>query len=365
MKKNKFLTIFPLTENIHLTKDVGQIPFVFNKEFNFESTIATYKNDNINYIQNDIPGVKFIFINKIFKSENLNILFFILFNFWKFNIIQFYHISITKMLIGILYKILFFGKSKVFIKMDANSLLLEDSTWNFIRTNLYRILTKFINVISVENTIFYKFLLNKIKLNNIFLLPNGYLPVQEEHRKIYEKSNIFISVGRLGDENKAHHIAIKAFKLFYDENKNWKLILIGPIANDFLSYYNKFLKENPQLNDKIILTGSINNREKINEYYRKAKILLLTSISEGFPLVFAEAISNSCLIISSELPCAYDVTNNATFGAIFKQLDEKDLFEKMKDVEKKTDVIYTNDYLVFKNRYNWINLLKEIYLKLK
>ena len=50
MKKKKFLTIFPLTENVHLTKDVVMIPYVLYKEFGYESTIATYKNNNTNYI---------------------------------------------------------------------------------------------------------------------------------------------------------------------------------------------------------------------------------------------------------------------------------------------------------------------------
>lgn len=363
MKNKKFLTIFPLTENVHLTKDVGMIPYVLYKEFGYESTIATYKNNNTNYIKNEIPGVNFIFISKIFKSENLNVLIFILMNFWKFDIVQFYHISVTKMFFGIVCKILNFGKSKIFIKLDANILIMDRSIWGKEKISLYKLLSKFIDVISVESTQIFNFLSKEIKLNNIYLLPNGYLP--NASKSIVKKENIFIAVGRFGDENKAHHLVINAFKLFCEENINWNLILIGPIINNFDIFIKKFINENPHLKDKIIFTGIINSREKMMEYYQRAKIFVLTSKSEGFPLVFPEAISNSCLIISSELHCANDVTDIGKFGAVFKQSDEYDLFKKMIKVINNTDVIHTNDYFQFKEKFNWVNLLNEINSKLK
>lgn len=365
MKKKKFLTIFPLTENVHLTKDVGMIPYVLYKEFGYESTIATYKNNNTNYIKNEIPGVNFIFISKIFKSENLNVLIFILMNFWKFDIVQFYDISVTKMFFGIVCKILNFGKSKIFIKLDANILIMDRSIWGKEKISLYKLLSKFIDVISVESTQIFNFLSKEIKLNNIYLLPNGYLP--NASKSIVKKENIFIAVGIFGLERKAHHLAVNAFKSFCGENDNWNLILIGPIINDFENYFENFINKNPHLKNKIIFTGNIKDRKIINEYYQKAKVLLLTSKAdgEGFPLVFPEAISNSCLIISSELHCANDVTDFGKFGAVFKQSDEYDLFKKMIKVINNTDVIHTNDYFQFKEKFNWVNLLNEINSKLK
>src|SRR5690606_18185735 len=49
----------------------------------------------------------------------------------------------------------------------------------------------------------------------------------------------------------------------------------------------------------------------------KAKIFTLTSKLEGFPLVFSEAVNYGCLVISSDVDAAYDITKNGETGFIF------------------------------------------------
>ena len=45
----KFVTIFPSTENVHLLKDVGAIPYTFCKHLGYESTLVCIKNGEYPY----------------------------------------------------------------------------------------------------------------------------------------------------------------------------------------------------------------------------------------------------------------------------------------------------------------------------
>ena len=85
MKIKTFVTIFPHTENIHLIKDVGMIPYILQKHHDFDSYIATYNNGNYQFLDTEVKGLKIRFIKKIFRKDFFNILFFIVeFDFYVF-----------------------------------------------------------------------------------------------------------------------------------------------------------------------------------------------------------------------------------------------------------------------------------------
>ena len=89
----KFLTIFPNAENVHLIKDVGMIPYTLHREYGYDSTIASYKNGVYPYYETEVKGITQVFISKKFNNEILNVCWFILMNFRKYDILQCYHIS--------------------------------------------------------------------------------------------------------------------------------------------------------------------------------------------------------------------------------------------------------------------------------
>ena len=72
--------------------------------------------------------------------------------------------------------------------------------------------------------------------------------------------------------------------------KDWRVIFIGPIETNFKNIIENFYKDNPLLIDKVKFIGNINDKSKLFEWYNRSKVFCLTSRSEGFPLVFPEAI---------------------------------------------------------------------------
>ena len=81
----KFLTIFPNAENVHLIKDVGMIPYTLHREYGYDSTIASYKNGVYPYYETEVKGITQVFISKKFNNEILNVCWFILMNFRKYD----------------------------------------------------------------------------------------------------------------------------------------------------------------------------------------------------------------------------------------------------------------------------------------
>ncbi len=79
------------------------------------------------------------------------------------------------------------------------------------------------------------------------------------------------------------------------------------------------------MKDKIIFTGPIYDRNKLNEEYKKSKIFCLTSRFESFGLVFLEAMKNGCYLITSDIESSLDVTDNKKYGNIFPIDDVKEL----------------------------------------
>ena len=62
----RFLTVFPLLENVHLIKDVGMIPFVLHRDFGYDSTILSFDDaKGLNHLENEVKGLKKRLIKKL------------------------------------------------------------------------------------------------------------------------------------------------------------------------------------------------------------------------------------------------------------------------------------------------------------
>ncbi|WP_010589525.1 glycosyltransferase family 4 protein [Acinetobacter parvus] len=143
-------------------------------------------------------------------------------------------------------------------------------------------------------------------------LPNGFLNINK-FNNIKEKT--IITVGRLGTKEKDTEVFLRALENM--DLNDWKVKFIGPIDEKFYHVVEKFYANNPSLKNKVYFLGNIDDRDMLLQEYMKAKVFVLTSNSEGFPLVLTEAISNGCYIVSTDLAPVYDVTNNLEFGEVF------------------------------------------------
>ena len=96
MRKN-FVTLFPSTYNVNLTKDVGYIPYILYRNFGYNSAIVSFKNDSYIYLNQYVKGIKMEFLKK--GNERIACIKYILKNAKNIDILNMYHMSIGKSLL--------------------------------------------------------------------------------------------------------------------------------------------------------------------------------------------------------------------------------------------------------------------------
>lgn len=363
MNKNadgkKIITIFPECKNFHLVKDVGLIPYVLYKEFGFQSVILTYNNDDYSFLELDVKGVKIDFLKKYTNNRYLDVLIYLLKNTKKYDIIQFYHIDIRMLFVGVFSK-LFSKKCKYHIKTDVNKNFFI-ALKNGFRYHLVKYLFNKYDLVTIETYNLYEKAKIMFGSKSLKYMPNGFYP--EKISNTDNKQNQIITVGRIGDENKSNNILLEAFAKVSNLFPDWKLILIGEIESGFISFLNDYFSRYPFLQEKVILPGRIDDREIIDDYYSCAKIFVLTSKLEGFPLVFSEALNNNCVIVTSDIDAGYDVTDFGKVGKIFTYPDIDELAMKLEQqMVSFNNENLKNDLEALKNKFFLKNILEKQFL---
>lgn len=328
----RFLTVFPPATNVHLIKDVGMIPYILHKELNYESTLLCYKNDDYPYLDHEVKGLKIIFLKKIFHHSLPDVLFFFIFNARKYDVAQFYQLRRLNLLLSFFFKVVTLCKGKTYLKLDV-----DDNIMHYKPSRVAKYLFKRIDLISVENKTYLSYLNQQQVLGKeVFYVPNGFYDngVRREIN-LKAKQNIILTVGRIGTTQKATEVLCNAFKTFGAHNTDWTLEIVGSIEDHFKQFIANYYKENPSLKERVVFTGPIHNREKLEQHYRRAKIFALSSRYEGFPLVLTEAVKFGCYVISTDLPAARDVINMDQYGSIFPIDDEQALADQLKAISIK------------------------------
>lgn len=338
----RYVVLFPECKNVHLIKRVGMIPYKMKELYGMDSAIACYRNEEqYLYLETEVKGLKLDFIRKRFNNSRLDGLCYLFENAKKIDVLQIFHIHSTRNYYWIeLYKMLN-PSGKVYLMLDTNYGL-TNYEYTFGKSSLLRTIRKKIikkcALISAE-TESTAYGLSKKWGINVEWINNGFYFRKKTPIEYKDKENIICTVGRIGTFQKNNEVLLQAFKYFSQEHPDWKLKIIGAIEPVFNEYIDNFMKENTELIDKIIFLGEIQDRGKLFNEYKKAKIFALTSRWEGFAVSFMEALSAGCYIISSDVYCAYDITDYQRFGTIFPIGDVIGLAKCLKHACENEDIL--------------------------
>lgn len=89
--------------------------------------------------------------------------------------------------------------------------------------------------------------------------------------------------------------------------------------------------QNSHLKRQIKLVGPVADKAKLENYYARAKVFVLSSYSEGSPNVIGEALRNGCYIITSKISVWQDTFAKGA-GASFDHGDLAALEANMRQV---------------------------------
>lgn len=362
MRKN-FLHVCEEFEYTWIGKDNGMIPIYMHEIYGYESKILTVD------LKHDLPnserGISFVKVKRIFGFlgnfaywvkllKRYNIFKYLIKNAKEIDVIMLFHISRCSYWYSYIYKKLN-PKGKIYVKADFNLSVYQKelSVINNSPKNLKEFFRKkrekkeynkrkklipLVDLISYESLEAYNFMKDSYAgietKGKTMYLPNGYdnLFIEKNFKikNFEEKENIILTVGRLGTKEKNTELLLESLKEI--DLKDWKVILIGSETEELLKYKEKYLKENPELKEKIIFTGEIKDRKILYEYYNNSKVFVLPSKWESFGIVMVEAMAFGNYVITSNTCAANDITNYNNIGKIIKIDSKIELENSLKEV---------------------------------
>lgn len=154
----------------------------------------------------------------------------------------------------------------------------------------------------------FHFITSLPQSNKLCIINNPLTFASQESPSFESKKNEILYVGRLVPEKRVDKI-LKVWSSIQKQFPHWKLTIVGDGPE------RKFLER--LCNDQAIKRVHFVGFQKPIEYYSKAKIFLMASSFEGWPMTLAEAMSMGCVPVAehnfSSLP---DIIDHATNGII-------------------------------------------------
>lgn len=381
MKKLLFISTRKEFEKVRLYKDEGLLPYYLGKEYKLEvdflcSNIKKWMPEyfrNIKIIEKK-TYLQVFNKNKIMNNLFLDYILYIIKYSKKYDYLQFFQIHAAKSLLIFLYKLLN-PKGKVYLKLDIELKSIEQfNNENMIKKFCHRYMLKNIDLFSCETKECYQKILhnNILGINiskKIAYIPNGFDEeyLKENNIKIKsfeEKENVMITVGRIGTEQKNNEMLLESLNNI--DLKNWKIYIIGPYTEEFKIKYEKFIKNNQDKKESVILTGNIENKNLLYDYYNKAKVFLLTSRWGSFEIVLSEALRFGDYIITTNVGTATEITDNRKIGVV-TEIENIIQFknEVLKIIDNKINLEekYNKSLELSKRQFLWNEIVKDKKLK--
>lgn len=246
----------------------------------------------------------------------------------------------------VLFSCAFLGK-KIFIS--------EHSSYDAIGFKLgllRRIFYPFSNglsVLSKQDFKYFNFVKNKAIIYNPFAF---YKEFSEQEN--FNKENLIIFVGRLEDI-KGCDIFLNALKIA--DLKDFRVEILGDGSQK-----NELESLAKSLNINVKFLGSI---KEIQNFYKRAKIIVSSSKSEGLPNVLIESIFYKCLRVATPTNGAKELINDGVDGFLSKDFSPNELAKSIQKAISCDEKIIQNAYknianFKLENIYQkWLDLIKK------
>lgn len=313
-EKVQFVTLYPKCHNPGLMKDVGQIPNTLGNDYeNIEaklvSCIVNLDDENIKLL----TGMTIEKIPFVFNNDFLTGVVYIWRNAKNVDWFNFYHGGRRVYYWTKLYKLLN-PKGKVYLKMDLSYEGCKKYSGNNKERHIFNKTAFAVDIISVESEVI-KNLVKEFSDADVKLISNGYYSNDIlEIKKTSERNKEFITVGRLGTPPKATDLLLEAF---YKSSRvhDWNLRLVGPVDDLFVEYKEEFFRKYPEMKDRVFFEGPIYDKHRLYSLYNQARVFVLPSRWEGFPLVGPEASYCGCrMILTDIIPPFKELTCSGKYG---------------------------------------------------
>jgi glycosyltransferase involved in cell wall biosynthesis len=151
--------------------------------------------------------------------------------------------------------------------------------------------------------------LHRVREDEVYVVWNG-IDLQEidarlarspqPARQVFPGSHLkrLCMVGSI-QPGKDHRLALRVVRRLVDRDHSWRLICVGDAAAKHLEYKAQVLAERARLQLEP-LVEFVGNRRDVPEMMASSDLLLVTSVSEGFPNVVLEAMACGTPVVSTD-----------------------------------------------------------------
>lgn len=217
-------------------------------------------------------------------------------------------------------------------------------------------------VCSVSNSMIPELISYGLKNKDVTIVRNGYdLIEQQDDLKVKNEKFTILFVGLLADyKNLA--FSLRALKILKERGVDFVFYVVGrgPQEQKF-----KELTKDLDLLDKVVFTGVITDKKKLDEFYSKSDLFLFTSIIDNDGLVLLEAAGkNTPSLVVENTGSAERFINDQT-GFIVKN-DEVAVADKIEELMSDREKLLTvgkNAKSVIKSWEQVTNNYLQIYLE--
>jgi glycosyltransferase involved in cell wall biosynthesis len=274
-----------------------------------------------------LPGIKVRTLDTSFRLGGIS--FGICLFLWRqskvIDVLNLYHFTTASSLYGLIYK-LRNSKGILYIKADYSPDIekyqltqCSRKRWGVkLRHVLLRfsgmLLNRVVDFVSIEipetkEMIMQKFFLSAPEFIHV---PNGFFLPPTEDRDFsvesFEKENLIVWAGRVGGFEKNLDMFINALGLV--RFSNWKVVIAGAVEKAFESKIKHYYAKFPQLTEFVSFTFRSLDRNELYSLYKRSKILCITSLWEGFPLVASEAMFFGNVLLTANLAFAKSLSDD-------------------------------------------------------
>ena len=137
-----------------------------------------------------------------------------------------------------------------------------------------------------------------------------------ENLPVLKRENYILYVGRL-ERQKGLNYLLKAFSKIKSTDTKLFIVGSGSLREELVK-----MAKGYSINDRVEFIDFTSN---VVEYYRKARLTVLTSLYEGFPNVLIESISCGTPVVAFDMPSGANEIINAENGIIVEYLNEEQL----------------------------------------
>lgn len=364
-------------KNKAFTSDEVNYIFKNHKDWKVVS-FSKIKENNPNIISiNVLDGIKaYLFSNKINLKKKIKILKLVFSFNIKENIRNFYSLFLTFSLIEridideieytfsywltrptiIAYYLNYLTKIEYYVQGHGSDIYI------YPPINIKNILKKAKKIITISNAnknyIQKKFNVNEDKIKVLRLGANP--PQGLELKNYLKRENKLVYIGRL-EKVKGIDILLESLKEIKDElsKSEYKIEIYG--SGTLEKYARNFLIDNDMM-DFVFLKGWI-SQEEIYEILNNSKGILLSSYSEGLPVILMQAASQGTPIIATDVGGVNEIVYENKNGFLCKNINSKDFSKSILDFlknPKKEDFVEKN-IKIYKEKFELNKNLEKKY----